>query len=81
MGTIAPRRLFNATNATSLATPSQQNCVVVSEEPYRRVPTCQNGTPNTLNGPPPSAHRASAKQGPPPISLTSCGRRWSRGRG
>lgn len=33
---------------------SDQNWVIASEELYRRVPTYQNGSPNTLNGPPTS---------------------------
>ena len=31
---------------------SQQNWVIASEELFRRIPTYQNGTQNTLNGPP-----------------------------
>ncbi len=31
---------------------SQQNWGIVSEEVFRRLATYQNGTPNTLNGPP-----------------------------
>lgn len=33
---------------------SQQNWVIASEELFRRVPTYQNGSPNTQNGPPTS---------------------------
>lgn len=54
MSTIAPGRLFNVTDAASFVALSQQNWVIVSEELYRRVPTYQNGSPNTLNGPPTS---------------------------
>jgi len=52
MSTIAPGRLFNVTDAASYVALSQQNWVIASEELYRRVPTYQNGSPNTLNGPP-----------------------------
>ncbi len=54
MSTIAPGRLFNVSDAASFVALSQQNWVITSEELYRRVPTCQNGSPNTLNGPPTS---------------------------
>jgi hypothetical protein len=54
MSTIAPGRLFNATDAASFVTLSQQNWIIASEELFRRVPTYQNGSPNTLNGPPTS---------------------------
>ncbi|MCC7373715.1 MAG: hypothetical protein IT581_03595 [Verrucomicrobiales bacterium] len=54
MSTIAPGRLFNVTDAASFVALSQQNWVIASEELFRRVPTYQNGTPNTLNGPPTS---------------------------
>ncbi|MBX3744176.1 MAG: hypothetical protein KF833_02600 [Verrucomicrobiae bacterium] len=54
MSTIAPGRLFNVTDAASFVALSQQNWVIASEELYRRVPTYQNGSPNTLNGPPTS---------------------------
>ena len=52
MSTIAPGRLFNVTDAASFVALSDQNWVVASEELFRRVPTYQNGSPNTLNGPP-----------------------------
>lgn len=52
MSTIAPGRLLNVTDAASFVALSQQNWVIASEELFRRVPTYQNGTPNTLNGPP-----------------------------
>ncbi len=54
MSTIAPGRLFNVTDAASFVALSQQNWVMASEELFRRVPTYQNGTPNTLSGPPTS---------------------------
>lgn len=54
MSTIAPGRLFNVTDAASFVALSQQNWVIASEELYRRVPSYQNGSPNTLNGPPTS---------------------------
>lgn len=54
MSTIAPGRLFNVTDAASFVALSQQNWVIASEEIFRRVPTYQNGSPNTLNGPPTS---------------------------
>ncbi len=54
MSTIAPGRLFNVTDAASFVALSQQNWVIASEDLYRRVPTYQNGSPNTLNGPPTS---------------------------
>jgi len=54
MSTIAPGRLFNVTDAASFVALSQQNWVITSEEIFRRVPTYQNGSPNTLNGPPTS---------------------------
>ena len=54
MSTIAPGRLFNVTDAASFVALCQQNWVIASEELYRRVPTYQNGGPNTLNGPPTS---------------------------
>jgi len=54
MSTIAPGRLFNVTDAASFVALSQQNWVIASDELFRRVPTYQNGTPNTLNGPPTS---------------------------
>jgi len=54
MSTIAPGRLFNVTDAASFVALSQQNWVIASEELYRRVPTCQNGSTNALNGPPTS---------------------------
>ena len=54
MSTIAPGRLFNVTDAASFVALSQQNWVIASEELYRRIPTYQNGSPNTLNGPPTS---------------------------
>ena len=54
MSTIAPGRLFNVTDAASFVALSQQNWVIASEELFRRAPTYQNGTPNTLNGPPTS---------------------------
>ena len=52
MSTIAPGRLFNVTDAASFVALSQQNWQIASEELFRRVPTYQNGAPNTLNGPP-----------------------------
>jgi len=52
MSTIAPGRLFNVTDAACFVALSQQNWVIASEELFRRVPTYQNGSPNTLNGPP-----------------------------
>jgi hypothetical protein len=52
MSTIAPGRLFTVTDAASFVALSQQNWVIASEELFRRVPTYQNGSPNTLNGPP-----------------------------
>lgn len=52
MSTIAPGRLFNVTDAASFVALSQQNWVIASEELFRRLATYQNGTPNTLNGPP-----------------------------
>ena len=52
--TITPGRLLNVNDAASLATLSQQNWVIASEELFRRVPTYENGSPNTLNGPPTS---------------------------
>lgn len=52
MSTIAPGRFFNVTDAASFVALSQQNWVIVSDELFRRVPTYQNGSPNTLNGPP-----------------------------
>ena len=52
MSTIAPGRLLNVTDASSFVALSQQNWVIASEELFRRVPTVQNGSPNTLNGPP-----------------------------
>ena len=54
MSTIAPGRLFNVTDAASFVALSQQNWVIASEELFRRVPTYQNGSPNTVNGPPTS---------------------------
>jgi hypothetical protein len=54
MSTIAPGRLFNVTDAASFVALSQQNWIIASEELFRRVPTYQNGSPNTLNGPPTS---------------------------
>jgi hypothetical protein len=54
MSTIAPGRLLNVTDAASFVALSQQNWVIASEELFRRVPTYQNGSPNTLNGPPAS---------------------------
>jgi len=54
MSTIAPGRLFNVTDAASFVALSQQNWVIANEELFRRVPTYQNGSPNTLNGPPTS---------------------------
>jgi hypothetical protein len=54
MSTIAPGRLLNVTDAASFVALSQQNWVIASDELFRRVPTYQNGTPNTLNGPPTS---------------------------
>jgi len=54
MSTIAPGRLFNVTDAASFVALSQQNWVIASAELFRRVPTYQNGSPNTLNGPPTS---------------------------
>ncbi|MBX3746664.1 MAG: hypothetical protein KF833_15250 [Verrucomicrobiae bacterium] len=54
MSTIAPGRLFNVTDAASFVALSQQNWVIASEELFSRVPTYQNGSPNTLNGPPTS---------------------------
>jgi len=54
MSTIAPGRLFNVTDAACFVALSQQNWVIASEELFRRVPTYQNGSPNTLNGPPTS---------------------------
>ncbi len=52
MSTIAPGRLYNVTDAASFVALSQQNWVIASDELFRRVPTYQNGSPNTLNGPP-----------------------------
>ncbi|KAB2674468.1 MAG: hypothetical protein DVB31_01955 [Verrucomicrobia bacterium] len=52
MSTIAPGRLFNVTDAASFVALSQQNWVIASEELFRRLATYQNGTSNTLNGPP-----------------------------
>jgi len=52
MSTIAPGRLLNVTDAASFVALSQQNWVIASEELFARVPTYQNGSPNTLNGPP-----------------------------
>jgi len=54
MSTIAPGRLFNATDAASFVALSQKNWVIASEEIFRRAPTYQNGSPNTLNSPPTS---------------------------
>jgi hypothetical protein len=54
MSTIAPGRLFTVTDAASFVALSQQNWVIASEELFRRVPTYQNGSPNTLNGAPTS---------------------------
>ncbi len=54
MSTIAPGRLLNVTDAASFVALSQQNWVIASEELFRRLPTYQNGSPNTLNGPPAS---------------------------
>jgi hypothetical protein len=54
MSTIAPGRLFNVTDAASFVALSQQNWVIASDELFRRLPTYQNGSPNTLNGPPTS---------------------------
>lgn len=54
MSTIAPGRLLNVTDAASFVALSQQNWVIASEELFRRVPTHQNGSPNTFNGPPTS---------------------------
>jgi hypothetical protein len=54
MSTIAPGRLFNVSDAASFVALSQQNWGIVSEELFRRFATYQNGTPNTLNGPPTS---------------------------
>jgi hypothetical protein len=52
MSTIIPGRLFNVTDAANFVALSQQNWVIASEELICRVPTYQNGSPNTLNGPP-----------------------------
>jgi hypothetical protein len=52
MSTISPGRLFTVTDAASFVALSQQNWVIASEELFRRVPTYQNGSPNTLNGSP-----------------------------
>lgn len=52
MSTIAPGRLFNVADAASFVALSQQNWAIASEELFARVPTRQNGSPNTLNGPP-----------------------------
>ena len=52
MSTITPGRLFKATDAASFVALSQQNWVIASEGLFRRVPTYQDGTPNTLSGPP-----------------------------
>mgnify|MGYP000319845381 FL=1 len=54
MSTISPGRLFNVTDAASFVALSQQNWVIASEELFRRIATYQNGSPNTLNGPPTS---------------------------
>ena len=54
MSTIAPGRLLNVTDAASFVALSQQNWVIASEELFRRLPTYQNGSPNSLNGPPTS---------------------------
>jgi hypothetical protein len=54
MSTIAPGRLFNVTDAASFVALSQQNWVIASEELFARIPTYQNGSPNTLDGPPTS---------------------------
>lgn len=43
------------TDAASFVALSQLNWVIASEELFRRVPSYQNGSPNTLNGPPTSA--------------------------
>ena len=54
MSTIAPGRLFNVADAASFVALSQQNWFIASEALFRSVPTYQNGSPNTLNGPPTS---------------------------
>ncbi|MCX6624893.1 MAG: hypothetical protein NTY38_28305, partial [Acidobacteria bacterium] len=61
--TIAPGRLLNVTDAASLAALSQQNWVIASKELFRRVPTYQNGSPNTLNGHRPPVPGTSATSG------------------
>jgi hypothetical protein len=52
MSTLAPGRFFDVTDATDFVGTTQQNWVIATEEIFRRVPTHQNGVPNTVTGPP-----------------------------
>jgi len=49
---VGTHRICSPDHAAKFVSTSQQNWVIASEELFRRVPTYQNGSPNTLNGPP-----------------------------
>jgi hypothetical protein len=54
MSTLAPGRFFDVTDASDFVGLTNANWTIATEEIFRRVPTYQNGSPNSLNGPPTS---------------------------
>jgi hypothetical protein len=52
MSTLAPGRFFDVTDASDFVGLTNANWTIATEEIFRRDPTCQNGAPNTVTGPP-----------------------------
>jgi len=52
MSTLAPGRFFDVTDASDFVGLTNANWTIATEEIFRRVPTYQNGAPNTVTGPP-----------------------------
>jgi hypothetical protein len=52
MSTLALGRFFDVTDASDFVGLTNANWTIASEEIFRRVPTYQNGAPNSVTGPP-----------------------------
>jgi hypothetical protein len=57
MSTIAPGRLYDVSDAADFVTLTQDNFEILTEELFKVTPTYENGSPNTIIGPPTAGNR------------------------
>ena len=55
--TLSPSRLYDVSGAETFLALTQSNFTILAGEIATRTPTCQNGSPTTVIGPPTSGSR------------------------